>query len=156
MNMCYFSYWIAELDIQILGATLQYHTKSALILWFVGCFLIQFFISFWNSQRDWLHFKGIYFSVTVSWRFVLYYFLLMVCHVVFRPFIHLQELQHPCVEQRPWMRRQFSACVTQRRWLPGLGLSAIAERSCYCALCNHALLGECMPVLINDVTVTLC
>lgn len=119
-------------------------------------FLIQFFISFWNSQRDWLHFKGIYFSVTVSWRFVLYYFLLMVCHVVFRPFIHLQELQHPCVEQRPWMRRQFSACVTQRRWLPGLGLSAIAERSCYCALCNHALLGECMPVLINDVTVTLC
>ena len=25
----------------------------------------------------------------------------MVCHVVCGPFIHLQELQHPCVEQRP-------------------------------------------------------
>lgn len=54
------------------------------------------------------------------------------------------------------MSRQISACATQRPWSPGLGLFDIAETSCYCALCNRALLGECMPVLINDVTVTLC
>lgn len=34
-------------------------------------------------------------------KFVLYYLPLMVCQVVCRPFIHLQELQNPCVEQRP-------------------------------------------------------
>lgn len=34
-------------------------------------------------------------------KFVLYYFPLMVWHVVCRPFMCLQELQHHCVEQRP-------------------------------------------------------
>lgn len=56
-------------------------------------------ISFWNSQRQWLHFRGVY--VCHGQRFVLYHFPVMVCRVLCGPFIRSQELQHPCVEQRP-------------------------------------------------------
>lgn len=47
-------------------------------------------------------------------KFVLYSFPLMVCHVACRPFIRSQELQHPCVEQRPGCGgRVLSLCNTK-------------------------------------------
>jgi len=137
-------------------ATFQYHVNTPLILWFVGCF-------FGSALHELLKQPE---GVVTFWRHLLpCHGQLEVCSLLlsFDGMSFCLQAVHTFAratgslcgtESGVW--RQFSACATERQWWPGLGLLGIAERSRYCALCNHTLLGECMPVLINDVTVKLC
>lgn len=128
--------------------TLLYHLKSSLILWCVGWFLGTILhqllkqpertVTFWSHLLH-CHFWSLLCAASLWW-----------CVMLFAG----APASLCWAETRMW--RQSSACAAQRRWLPGLGPFGFAERSCCCALWSHAPLGECMPALVSDVTVTLC
>lgn len=75
------------------------------------------------KQREWFHSKEICISVTVSEKFVLSYFSLMVSHVVCWPFT-FASAQHPCVEQRH-VKAALRLCNTKTMF-------AWVGTSCYC------------------------
>lgn len=77
----------------------------------------------WNRQREWLHSKEINISITVSEKFVLSYFSLMMYHVVCWPFT-FASAQHPCVEQRH-VKAALCLCNTKTMF-------AWVGTSCYC------------------------